>query len=145
MLELPLLALLIFLPGLLALRQGRQGRQLEEEMTSDMINIKMLSISVPGQPGQDYPILATVPSTSFRSQSDITYSSRKVVVHFPILYYSVAPIRSRAGAMPTLTPSVRFTTPAPRGKTSTTSSSAGCVPTVSQRLPSCGGFMSRKI
>ena len=68
-LELPLLALLIFLPGLLALRQGRQGRQLEEEMTSDMINIKMLSISVPGQPGQDYPILATVPPTSFRLQT----------------------------------------------------------------------------
>ena len=142
MLELPLLALLIFLPGLLALRQGRQ---LEGEMTSDMINIKMLSISVPGQPGQDYPILATVPSTSFRSQTDVTYLSRKVVVHYYILYYSVAPIRSRAGAMPTLTPSVRFTTPAQRGKTSTTSSSAGSVPTVSQRQSSFGVFMSRKI
>jgi len=68
-------ALLIILPGFLALRQGRQGRQLEPEMTSDMINIKMLSISVPGQPGQDYPILATVPPTSFRLQTLISHGA----------------------------------------------------------------------
>ena len=65
-LELPLLALLFILPGLLALRQERQERQLESEMSRDQMNIKMLSISVPGQPGQDYPILANVPPTSFR-------------------------------------------------------------------------------
>ena len=65
-LELPLLALLFILPGLLALRQERQ---LESEMSRDQMNIKMLSISVPGQPGQDYPILATVPPTSFRLQN----------------------------------------------------------------------------
>ena len=69
MLELPLLALLFILPGLLALRQERQERQLESEMSRDQMNIKMLSISVPGQPGQDYPILATVPPTSFRLQN----------------------------------------------------------------------------
>ena len=68
-LELPLLALLFILPGLLALRQERQERQLESEMSRDQMNIKMLSISVPGQPGQDYPILATVPPTSFRLQN----------------------------------------------------------------------------
>ena len=38
-------------------------------MTEDMINIKMLNISVPGVPGQDFPILATVPDTSFRSSA----------------------------------------------------------------------------
>ena len=86
MLELPLLALLIFLPGLLALRQERQGRQLEDEMTSDMINIKMLSISVPGQPGQDYPILATVPSTSFRSQTDNRHHILLPKSRRPLLY-----------------------------------------------------------
>ena len=42
----------------------RQARQL----TDDMINIKMLGISVPGVPGDDYPILAEVPETSFRSR-----------------------------------------------------------------------------
>lgn len=31
----------------------------------DAMNIKMLGISVPGTPGEDYPILATVPKTSF--------------------------------------------------------------------------------
>ena len=46
----------------------RLGRQLgtEDDIEDDMINIKMLGISVPGVPGQDYPILATVPDTSFR-------------------------------------------------------------------------------
>ena len=46
----------------------RVGRQLgsEDDIEDDMINIKMLGISVPGVPGQDYPILATVPDTSFR-------------------------------------------------------------------------------
>ena len=51
---------------MLGRRDRRQGRQLEEEMTDDMMNIKMLSISVPGIPGDDYPILAEIPNTSFR-------------------------------------------------------------------------------
>ena len=34
-------------------------------MTEDMMNIKMLSMSVPGIPGQDYPILNSIPETSF--------------------------------------------------------------------------------
>ena len=44
---------------------ARQARQVAD-MTDDMINIKMLGISVPGVPGDDYPILAEVPETSFR-------------------------------------------------------------------------------
>merc|ERR1712142_1445320 len=31
----------------------------------DMMNIKMLGISVPGTPGEDYPIFSSVPQTSF--------------------------------------------------------------------------------
>ena len=46
----------------------RRGRQ-AGVMTEDMVNIKMLNISVPGVPGQDFPILATVPDTSFRSSA----------------------------------------------------------------------------
>ena len=46
---------------------ARRGRQEDGQMTEDMVNIKMLEISVPGIPGQDFPILATVPDTSFRS------------------------------------------------------------------------------
>ena len=49
---------------------ARRGRQ--QQMTEDEINIKMLGISVPGSPGQDYPILATVPDTSFRSPLSVT-------------------------------------------------------------------------
>ena len=49
---------------------ARRGRQ--QQMTEDEINIKMLGISVPGNPGQDYPILATVPDTSFRSTLSVT-------------------------------------------------------------------------
>ena len=51
---------------MLGRRDRRQGRQQEQEMTDDMMNIKMLSISVPGIPGDDYPILAEIPNTSFR-------------------------------------------------------------------------------
>ena len=48
-------------------RLGRQlGSGAADDIEDDMINIKMLGISVPGVPGQDYPILATVPDTSFR-------------------------------------------------------------------------------
>ena len=67
---LELLAVCLLVPGLVWSReqwQERQERQLGDQISSDMMNIKMLSISVPGQPGQDYPILATVPPTSFRS------------------------------------------------------------------------------
>ena len=32
----------------------------ESEMTSDEMNMKMLMTSVPGVPGEDYPILANV-------------------------------------------------------------------------------------
>ena len=46
----------------------RRGRQ-TGVMTEDMVNIKMLNISVPGVPGQDFPILAKVPDTSFRSSA----------------------------------------------------------------------------
>ena len=50
-------------------RQGRQNGNIDrdDDNFDDMMNIKMLSISVPGVPGDDYPILATVPQTSFRS------------------------------------------------------------------------------
>ena len=47
-------------------RQGRQNNERQDDNFDDMMNIKMLSISVPGVPGDDYPILATVPQTSFR-------------------------------------------------------------------------------
>ena len=46
----------------------RQARQLDNFMSDDMMNIKMLGISVPGVPGDDFPILAEVPQTSFRSE-----------------------------------------------------------------------------
>ena len=68
-----LLAVCLLVPGILAGRQTwqeRQERQLADQISSDEMNIKMLSISVPGQPGQDYPILASVPPTSFRSNSE---------------------------------------------------------------------------
>merc|ERR1719305_740536 len=50
-------------------RDSRQGgRDVANEDNGDNgeeMNIKMLRMSVPGEPGVDYPILATVPSTSF--------------------------------------------------------------------------------
>ena len=49
---------------------ARRGRQ--QQMTEGEINIKMLGRSAPGSPGQDYPILATVPDTSFRSKLSVT-------------------------------------------------------------------------
>merc|ERR1711990_483364 len=50
---------------------GRDSRQDDRDVGNDNgddgeeMNIKMLRMSVPGEPGVDYPILATVPSTSF--------------------------------------------------------------------------------
>jgi len=43
---------------------ARSPRQ-SNDVFDDEMNIKMLGISVPGTPGEDYPILAKVPSTSF--------------------------------------------------------------------------------
>jgi len=37
----------------------------DNEGNGEEMNIKMLRMSVPGEPGVDYPILATVPTTSF--------------------------------------------------------------------------------
>merc|ERR1712032_1473010 len=50
------------------LRSSRQdGRDVGNDDNDDgeEMNIKMLRMSVPGEPGVDYPILATVPTTSF--------------------------------------------------------------------------------
>merc|ERR1712062_458598 len=83
--------LLVILPGLLAVTQRRPerlGRQLETEMTEDMINIKMLSISVPGSPGQDYPILATVPQTSFSCADKIQGRSYADIDAFCQVYHT---------------------------------------------------------
>merc|ERR1711990_533247 len=50
---------------------GRDSRQDDRDVSNDdnndgeEMNIKMLRMSVPGEPGVDCPILATVPSTSF--------------------------------------------------------------------------------
>merc|ERR1712212_481881 len=59
---------LLLLPALAVvssrLRNSRQGGSSEENDGEEM-NIKMLRMSVPGEPGVDYPILATVPKTSF--------------------------------------------------------------------------------
>merc|ERR1712037_491312 len=49
-------------------RDSRQGgRNVGNDNSDDgeEMNIKMLRMSVPGEPGVDFPILATVPSTSF--------------------------------------------------------------------------------
>merc|ERR1712037_224422 len=49
-------------------RDSRQGGRNVGNNNGDdgeEMNIKMLRMSVPGEPGVDYPILATVPSTSF--------------------------------------------------------------------------------
>merc|ERR1719234_2767032 len=49
-------------------RSSRQGgRDIGNDYDDDgeEMNIKMLRMSVPGEPGVDYPILATVPTTSF--------------------------------------------------------------------------------
>jgi len=49
----------------------RSSRQDDRDVSNDdnndgeEMNIKMLRMSVPGEPGVDYPILATVPTTSF--------------------------------------------------------------------------------
>merc|ERR1712212_831493 len=59
---------LLLLPALAVvssrLRNSRQGGGSEENDGEEM-NIKMLRMSVPGEPGVDYPILAPVPTTSF--------------------------------------------------------------------------------
>jgi len=44
---------------------ARRSRQLNDGSQDDMMNIKMLGISVPGTPGEDYPIFSAVPQTSF--------------------------------------------------------------------------------
>ena len=44
---------------------ARKPRQSDGGSQDDMMNIKMLGISVPGTPGEDYPIFSSVPSTSF--------------------------------------------------------------------------------
>merc|ERR1711990_1320951 len=49
-------------------RDSRQGGDVGNDDNDDNgeeMNIKMLRMSVPGEPGVDYPILATVPTTSF--------------------------------------------------------------------------------
>ena len=59
---------------------ARQSRQVDidlETMTEDMMNIKMLSMSVPGIPGEDYPILNEIPETSFTCEDkdpELNYS-----------------------------------------------------------------------
>jgi len=51
------------------LRSSRQGGgdvgNDDNDDNGEEMNIKMLRMSVPGEPGVDYPILATVPTTSF--------------------------------------------------------------------------------
>merc|ERR1719370_2379684 len=44
---------------------ARRPRQFNDGSQDDMMNIKMLGISVPGTPGEDYPIFSAVPLTSF--------------------------------------------------------------------------------
>jgi len=44
---------------------ARRSRQFNDGSQDDMMNIKMLGISVPGTPGEDYPIFSAVPQTSF--------------------------------------------------------------------------------
>merc|ERR1719431_1199876 len=44
---------------------ARRPRQFNDGSRDDMMNIKMLGISVPGTPGEDYPIFSAVPQTSF--------------------------------------------------------------------------------
>merc|ERR1712126_236340 len=47
-------------------QSGRDvGNNDDNEDNGEEMNIKMLRMSVPGKPGVDYPILATVPTTSF--------------------------------------------------------------------------------
>ena len=54
---------IIVLASVAYLAEARRPRQ--SNGGSDMMNIKMLGISVPGTPGEDYPIFSSVPSTSF--------------------------------------------------------------------------------
>merc|ERR1711990_316272 len=46
-------------------RQGGRNVGNDNGDDGEEMNIKMLRMSVPGEPGVDYPVLATVPSTSF--------------------------------------------------------------------------------
>merc|ERR1711934_503043 len=46
-------------------RQGGRNVGNDKGDDGEEMNIKMLRMSVPGEPGVDYPVLATVPSTSF--------------------------------------------------------------------------------
>ena len=62
----------------------RQARQLDNFMSDDMMNIKMLGISVPGVPGDDFPILAEVPQTSFRSELSAVFV--KIIFHFSYIF-----------------------------------------------------------
>merc|ERR1719382_22810 len=62
-------ALLLLLSSLAVvssrLRSSRQDGDVVDDNDNEEMNIKMLRMSVPGEPGVDYPILATVPKTSF--------------------------------------------------------------------------------
>lgn len=68
---------------------ARRGRQ--QQMTEDEINIKMLGISVPGSPGQDYPILATVPDTSFSCTEKLTDRNYADKEAFCQVYHTCVP------------------------------------------------------
>jgi len=89
---------------------GRDGRQLgngfnrqtdrqfdnfnninTNDISDDMMNIKMLSISVPGIPGDDYPILATVPKTSFSCADKLADRNYADVEGFCQVYHTCQP------------------------------------------------------
>jgi len=62
-------ALLLLLPSLAVvssrLRSSRQDGDVVDDNDGEDMNIKMLRMSVPGEPGVSYPILSSVPTTSF--------------------------------------------------------------------------------
>jgi len=61
------------------------------DISDDMMNIKMLSISVPGIPGDDYPILATVPQTSFSCADKLADRNYADVEGFCQVYHTCQP------------------------------------------------------
>merc|ERR1712083_1200885 len=62
-------ALLLLLPSLAVVssrrRSSRQDGDVVDDHDGEDMNIKMLRMSVPGEPGVSYPILSSVPTTSF--------------------------------------------------------------------------------
>ena len=52
-------------------RASQQNRNQDSGPSSDEMNLKMLRGSVPGNPGEDYPIYAEVPDTSFNCEGRI--------------------------------------------------------------------------